>query len=160
MACTSAGVSSGVPHDVHGPRPSLAQTTLPQDRQLGAALDKGCLVATQLHFRDFGLSRVGFVEISSALMAASRSAVAVDCPAMGVPPDIVTFVLPGLGVELRDPGVDFDFPLVTGSEIKYPAEGFSFGCDGGGAAAGPAAGFGVEDLDASLLPGALAVGPR
>lgn len=46
---------------------------------------------------------------------------AVDCPAMGVPPAIDILVVlppPGFGVELREPGVDFDLFFVNGSDIK------------------------------------------
>ena len=86
--------------------------------------------------------------ISSARIAKSRSARAVDCPAMGVPPDIDILVPApeGFGVELRDVGVDFGFDFATGSDIRYPADGRSF-----------ATGFGVLDLEALLLVGALAL---
>jgi hypothetical protein len=87
--------------------------TLPQERQFGAAPCRGCLVATQLHFLDLELSNVGFVEISSARIAASRSDMAVEAPAMGMPPaiEILVVVAAGFGVELREAGVDFDFDL-------------------------------------------------
>jgi hypothetical protein len=121
MAWTSAELSRGVPQKVHGPRPSFIQMTFPHDMQFGAAVWRGCLVATQLHFLALGLSSVGFVEISRERMAASRSARAVDCPAMGVPPamEILVVVLDGFGVDVRDGGVDFAFALDEGpSEIK------------------------------------------
>jgi hypothetical protein len=74
----------------------------------------GCLVATQLHLLDFvSFSSVGFVVISNDLIAASKSANAVDWPAIGTPPDIETFVtfplFAGFGVDVRDTGVDFGF---------------------------------------------------
>jgi hypothetical protein len=64
-----------------------------------------------LHFLDLVFSSVGFVEISSALIAASRSEIAVEAPAIGKPPAIDIFVVlaAGFGVELRDAGVDLDF---------------------------------------------------
>lgn len=103
-----------MPQNVHGPKPSFMQMTLPQARQFGAAPCRGCRVATQLHFRLFLSSNVGFVVISSARIADSRSANAVDCPAIGVPPDMETLVdVPaGFGVELRDTGVDLDLFFV------------------------------------------------
>jgi hypothetical protein len=64
-----------------------------------------------LHFLDLELSSVGFVEISSARIAASRSDIAVDAPAMGKPPAMDILVLAGFGVELREVGVDFAFDL-------------------------------------------------
>jgi hypothetical protein len=124
--------------------------TLPQDRQLGAAPCKGWRVATQLHFRALGLSSVGFVVISNARMAASKSEMAVDCPAIGVPPVTVIFVLPpdvvGFGVELREDWLDLDFlDFSRESETRNPADG----------RAGTGCGFGVLERDASLLVGAL-----
>jgi len=99
--------------------------TLPHDRQLGAALCRGCLVATQLHFLLLPLSSDGFVVISRARMAASRSASAVDCPAIGVPPAIETlvlFVLDGFGVELREEGLDFALDLDGMSDMRKPPD--------------------------------------
>lgn len=55
-------------------------------------------------------------------MAASRSAMAVDCPAIGVPPDIEIFVGGGLGVELPEEGFDLALGLPSASATKNPAE--------------------------------------
>jgi hypothetical protein len=110
---------------VHGPMPSFTQIIFPQFKQFGAASSKGCLVAMQLHFRLL-LSceaRVGFVWISSALIADSRSFSAVEAPCIGVPPVTLTFafafgfvsdiswpgsffVVGGAGETARDLGVD------------------------------------------------------
>lgn len=105
--------------------------------------------------------------VSSARMAASRSARAVDCPAMGVPPDIEILVedADGLGVELLDVGLDFDFGLDRASAIRKPADdacclGACFGAGstaigGVGACFGFAAG--VADLLALLLDDGVAL---
>jgi hypothetical protein len=58
----------------------------------------------QLHFRlalSWDDERVGFVCISSALIAESRSFKAVEAPCMGVPPCTLTLVF-GFGDEVRD----------------------------------------------------------
>jgi hypothetical protein len=55
-------------------------------------------------------------------MAASRSANAVDWPAIGTPPDIeilVTFpLLAGFGVDVRETGVDLAFDLLGPSDMR------------------------------------------
>jgi hypothetical protein len=72
-----------------------------------------------LHFLDLEFSSVGFVEISSALIAASRSEMAVEAPAIGIPPAIDIFVLgAGFGVELRDTGVDLGLGFDGPSPIR------------------------------------------
>lgn len=106
-----------------------------------------------MHLLDFELPSVGFVVISRERMAASRSAIAVDAPAMGSPPAIDILVVvdaEGFGVELRDTGLDLGLDFEGPSPIKYPAETCCFG-------AGPdaGAGLGVFDLEISLLVGAL-----
>lgn len=104
--------------------PSLTQMILPQFKQFGAASRSGCRVAMQLHFRLL-LSvdaKLGFVWISSALIADSRSFRAVEAPCIGVPPATLT-----LALGFRDD------VLVLVSEISCPAaEGGSFDCDGAG----------------------------
>lgn len=47
---------------------------------------------------------------------------AVDCPAIGVPPDIEILVGAGFGVELRDEGFDLDLGLSRASASRKPAE--------------------------------------
>jgi hypothetical protein len=72
-----------------------------------------------LHFLDLELSSVGFIEISSARIAASRSDMAVDAPAMGKPPAMDIFVVAaGFGVELREVGVDLALDLDGPSPIR------------------------------------------
>jgi hypothetical protein len=55
-------------------------------------------------------------------MAASRSANAVDWPAIGTPPEIeilVTFpVLVGFGVDVRETGVDLGFDFFGPSDMR------------------------------------------
>lgn len=77
-------------------------------------------MATQLHFLDLTLSSEGFVEISSALMAASKSEMAVEAPAMGIPPEMDTLVLlaEGFGVEVRETGFDFDLGFEGPSPMR------------------------------------------
>ena len=97
--------------NVHGPMPSFTHMIFPQLRQFGAASSNVCLVAMQLHFRLL-LSceaRVGFVWISSALIADSRSLSAVEAPCIGVPPVTLTFALAfGFVSEISWPGSFFD----------------------------------------------------
>jgi hypothetical protein len=96
MPWTSAGVNNGVPQKVQGPNPSLTQITLPHCRQFGAAASKGCRVATQLQRRAAALllaASEGLVLISSARIAWSRSASAVEEPCIGVPPVMDTLVV-------------------------------------------------------------------
>ncbi|EKG18018.1 hypothetical protein MPH_04708 [Macrophomina phaseolina MS6] len=74
---------SGFSQKEQGPSPSLTQIILPQLRQLGAASRSGCRVAMQLQRRlafSSGVrpEREGFVWISSARMAESRSLSTVD----------------------------------------------------------------------------------
>lgn len=81
---------------------------------------------------------------------------AVEAPAMGVPPAIETFVFPpdGFGAEVRETGLDFALALDGPSDMRYPAEVCCcFG--GGGAATGFGLGFGVLDRETSALLGPL-----
>lgn len=117
------------------------QMTLPQLRQFGAAARRGCFAPTQLHLREaipaaVFVECVGFVVISRARMAWSRSVKAVEAPCMGTPPVMVILVVfalfleEGPGVEVLEFGFDRGFDLGRpSSEIKVPpaAEGGSFG---------------------------------
>ena len=110
MDWMSCALNNAELQNVHGPMPSFTQMILPQFRQFGAASSSGCLVAIQLHFRLL-LSceaRVGFVWISSALIADSRSLSAVEAPCMGVPPVTLTFAFAfGFVSEINRPGSFF-----------------------------------------------------
>lgn len=78
----------------------------------------------QLHFRIllFSEAKLGFVCISSALIADSRSLSAVDAPCIGVPPATLILAL-GFGDEVLD----------LTSEINWPAaDGGSLPCGGAG----------------------------
>jgi len=80
--------------NVHGPRPSLTQITLPQFRQFGAAASRGCRAPMQLQRRfAAGRSREEFVDISSARMAESSVESVDDAPCIDCPPVNVTFVI-------------------------------------------------------------------
>jgi hypothetical protein len=72
MDCISAQERRGDPHEEQGWRPSSAQMILPQDRQFGAGVKRGCRVAAQEQVRE-EVEREGFVESSRAAMAEVRS---------------------------------------------------------------------------------------
>lgn len=105
IAWMSEDERRAAPHEVQGPRPSFAQTIFPQLRQLGAAVRRACRCAMQLQRRRrvaFSCScefteaaRDGFVWISRARMAESRSLSVADWPRMEVPPDRAILVLEG-----------------------------------------------------------------
>ena len=121
-------VKSGSPQNVQGPRPSLTQITLPQLRQLGAAVRRGWREPMQLQARLEGSRRrVLLVLISRVRMAASSSVRMVEAPCMEVPPVMFTFV--GLEVEDDDGGAGDDVRVVgvlfvLKSDIRDPdAEG-------------------------------------
>lgn len=145
----------GVPQNVHGPKPSLTQITLPQFRQFGAAANKGWRVAMQLHFREAAEGRRDvLVLISRVRIAESRAERVVEEPCMDWPPVMVTLVCLGLGGGCE--GVGFDFGLCR-SDIRAPeAEGGGFGVEDWVAAGlglrekallGPGVGVGVGLLD-------------
>lgn len=83
MPWISRADNSGVPQNVHGPKPSLTQITLPQFRQFGAAARRGWRVAMQLHFREAEEgSKEVLVLISSVRIAESRAESVVEEPCM------------------------------------------------------------------------------
>lgn len=95
-------------------------------------------------------------------MAASRSAMAVDWPAIGVPPEMEILVVLeafGFGVELREDWLDLALGLERLSPTRKPAdEACCFGCgldvDVDVDVLGPEKG-GVAGREALLLLGAL-----
>lgn len=150
MDWISEELRSGWLQKVQGPMPSFTQMILPQERQLGAASSRGCRVAMQLQ-RRFEMSwledRVGFVCISRARMADSRSLMAEEAPCMGVPPGMLILVLGFEGFCFMD--------IVRGglgSEIIWPAaEGGSFAGRNAGACGCGGGGEGPRDLGAFCL---------
>lgn len=153
MPCISTALSSALPQNVHGPKPSLTHMTFPQFKQLGTAASRGCRVPIQLHFR-FSLScKVPFVLISSVRIAASSSVSTVDAPCMDVPPVMLTFVRVGAGEAVRE--ALREALLLLGfreSDIREPA------AEGGGRGVGActASGLGLS-VKALLAAGRLAM---
>lgn len=120
MEVISEELRRACPQNVQGPMPSFTQMILPQFRQLGAALRRGCRVARQVQARAEGEEawREGLVWTSRARMAESWGSVSggrmgregglctrswrvVEAPCMEAPPETSIFVF-GAGDEVRE----------------------------------------------------------
>lgn len=125
------------------------QMILPQFIQLGAASRSGWRVAIQLHFRlllSCPDDSVGFVWISSARIADSRSVRAVDAPCIGVPPGTLTLAL-GFGDEFREGFSEMRCPAADGGSLGAAWVGGGVEAVAAGGAGEIPRDLGVEDPD-------------